>query len=488
MAARRQWRLGAFAGGAAWAGISSGISILVPFSVFVLFARALEPVDFGRFALAVVLVELVKALGVPGLYEAMLQRREGNERDQSTALGVFLLAGLLLMPVHAGLVLGLFKLTGSWPPEGQFWLMLLTALKIPVDLVLLQPQAELARRQAYARLAQRNIVANLGSAAVGLSVLALGYPLSGFLVYTLGLSAATALATIIGTRALRRPCWDPKLLAPLWREALMASGVRGGATANNQFDQFLVGALLGPVAFAHYNLGKRIETAFLNVSNTFSSTLLQPYFASTSQERRADAIRKALVLITATVGVGTASFVASADLVVASLLGAAWLPAVPAAILLTLGGQVRAITSVHTSLLSVSGRNGFLLKYFIVSTSASMVLVALAAPFGATMAATALLARILVSGIGLMITTRRDAGTSPFRLHVTHALLPFLAMLGAAMAARILVVGMPWASPDTSLERSAAAIITAGLAAGVIGLALLAWQKLPPRPVAAVQA
>ena len=52
---------------------------------------------------------------------------------------------------------------------------------------------------------------------------------------------------------------------------------------------------------------------------------------------------------------------------------------------------------------------------------------------------------------------------------------------------RILVVGMPWASPDTSMERSAAAIIAAGLAAGVIGLALLARQKLPSRPVAAVQ-
>ena len=114
-------------------------------------------------------------------------------------------------------------------------------------------------------------------------------------------------------------------------------------------------------------------------------------------------------------------------------------------------------------------------------------MVALAAPFGATMAAAALLVRILVSAIGLMIATRRDAGTSPFRLHVKHALLPFLAMLGAAMVARILVVGMPWASPDTSMERSAAAIIAAGLAAGVIGLALLARQKLPSRPVAAVQ-
>ncbi|MFL5336379.1 MAG: oligosaccharide flippase family protein [Geminicoccaceae bacterium] len=467
MASRRQWRLGAFAGGAIWAGVSGGISILLPLTVYICFARALAPVEIGHFALAVTLSEIVKIFGLAGLYEVLLQRRDEEERDQSAALGVFLLAGVLLLPVQSGLLLGVLALTDSWPSEGQLWLLLLMGLRVPIDLAMQQPQAELACRRAYARLAQRNMAANLGSAALGLGVLALGFPELGLATYTLAFSVAAALATIIGTGALRRPRWDPERLALLWREALAATGVRGAAAANSQLDQLLVGAMLGPLAFAHFNLGKRIELAFLGVSSTFSATLFQPHFAATRQGERRRATRSALVLLTATIGAGTACFVATADLVVGMLLGPAWLPAVPVTILLALSGYGRAIGSVHASLLSVSGRNALLLKCVIAGTILGVLLVTSASPFGAAVAAAAMCLRGTVTSIALAVTTRHDVGGSSVWMHLECACLPFLVMVGAAMAARGAVAGMAWASADVSLARSVLAILAAALAVGV---------------------
>ncbi|WP_165943256.1 oligosaccharide flippase family protein [Roseicella aquatilis] len=474
-------RLGAFGGGVVWAGLSGGIAIVLPFAMFLLFARLLPPAVIGHVALVVVLAEMVKMLGLPGLYEALLQRRVEDARTQGAALGLFLLLGAALVGVQSGLLLGTLSFTGSEVPAGELALLLLMGLKIPIELALLQPQAELARRQAYARLAQRNMAANLGASLIGLLVLALGYPLAGLAAYTLGFSLAAGLATVVGTGALRRPNLALRLLAPMRQQAIAASAVRGASTAGSHLDQVVVGALLGPVPFAHYNLGKRIEMAFLGVSATFAATLFQPYFAASEPGHRGAAVRKALLILTATVGLGTACFVATADLVVARLLGAPWLPAVPAAIILALGGHLRAIASLHTALLSVSGRNAIVFRALVGTTLLGVPLVALGALHGAAVAALAALLRVAVSAGLLIASTRRDIDGSTLLLHLRHAALPFLGMVAAALLGRVAVTGTGWAAADLPPLQSGLALLAAVAGAGAVAAGLLLRQRRPAR-------
>ena len=81
--------------------------------MFVAFARVLPPLVIGQFALAVALSELLKCLGVPGLYEVILHRQDPTGRDQAAAQGVFLVMGLALVPVHLLLLYSLLALTSS---------------------------------------------------------------------------------------------------------------------------------------------------------------------------------------------------------------------------------------------------------------------------------------------------------------------------------------------------------------------------------------
>lgn len=462
--------------GAAWAGLGGAVAILLPLLMFILFARSLPAAVIGQFALAVALAEVLKMLGLPGLYEAMLQRRDSPEADQRLSSLVFLAAGVLLVPAHIGLLHMLLGWTDGLPAPADAPLLWLVALRIPLDLALLQPQAELARRQAFARLAQRNITANAGAAALGLAGVLAGWPLLGLAGYTLGLSVFAALATVWGTGAWRPPRWSGAAWRGLAPEAWPATAVRGAAAVSIQVDQLALGAWLGPLAFAHYNFGKRIELAYVSLATSFSQVLFQPLFAARQGlVERGAALRQALGLVTVTAGAGAAVFIATADLVVPLLLGPGWAPAAGVAALLALSGYGRALASACAALLSVSGGNALLFRGFVGAAAIGLVMVALAAPWGAMAVAVAVVLRVLGTTLWLAWRTQPAAGGA-WRAGLGHAGLGFLAMLAAAVAARLAL-----APPGAVVQGQAAvlAVVAAGLASGVLALAML--LRLAPR-------
>ena len=464
----------AYLHGAAWAALAGGAAILLPLVVFVLFARALGPAEIGRFALAVSLAEVLKACGLPGFYEAVLHRRARPARNQASALTVFLLLGVSLLPLYAGGVLALVQGADALPP-GETLMLLLIGLRIPLDLALLQPQAELARRAAFSRLAMRGLAGNTAAAALGLGLLAAGQPMLGLGAYTLGISVGNALATVLGTRALRWPGWSQPCIAALWPEAVAASAVRGCATANNQLDQLLVGAIAGPVIFAQFNLAKRIESAFASLSSSLTSSLFQPDFARrASPAGRTAGLGHALSIVTATSGAVAAGFMICADLFVPLMLGPAWAAVAPAAAVLALSGYGRGLASVHGALLSVSGRNGLLLRRCVLMLLAGSLLVAMVAGQGALAAAGAVAAQTLFGLVLLALATRADAGGRTVPLYLFRVVLPFAGMLAAALAGRWLVLGL--ATPPGPAQ-ALAAMALAGAAAALVGLAAAA---LPP--------
>jgi nicotinate (nicotinamide) nucleotide adenylyltransferase len=146
-----------------------------------------------------------------------------------------------------------------------------------------------------------------------------------------------------------------------------------------QEGQVGLGGLLGPIAFAFYNVGKRIEMAFVSLAQSFAQALFQPLFAARRDPtERAAVLRQALGLVTVTCGAGAAVFIATADLVIALLLGQEWAPAAPVAALLAVAGHSRALAAACASLLSVSGQNLRLLRVSLASAGIGLAMVALA--------------------------------------------------------------------------------------------------------------
>lgn len=424
-----------FLAGAAWSTLGSAASVALALGMFLLFARALGPEILGRVAMAVAISELLRACGLPGLYQALLQRRDATGQDGAAALAAWVVLGLALLPVHAAVVA---LLLGTGGADG--WVLLALGLRIPMDLAALQPAAELARREAYGVLARRGLLASLGASLLGLLLLGMGQPLTALLAYTLALSAGTLLAAAIGQGALLRPRWDAARLRAMRSEALSASASQGVVLAGHQLDQVLFGSIAGSAAFALFNLGRRVEMALTVIAWTLSTALFQPAFAAQQGPAgRAPVLRRALALVTASTGLAAAVFITTADRLVPALLGEAWVAAAPAAAILAAVGHLRSLGAVPVSLLAATGRNAALLRRNAAVAATGLALVALTAPLGVTACAAAMLLRAILS-VGLMAqATRQDAAPLGWAVLLARPAAGFLAMSAAAVAARLLL-------------------------------------------------
>ncbi|NEX94077.1 oligosaccharide flippase family protein [Caulobacter sp. 17J65-9] len=321
--------------GAVWATLNAGLSVAFPLLLFVFFARVVPPAQLGVAAAALAALELIKALGPQGLYEALLQG-EARLEEQQAATGLLLAAGAAGAALFVILT---FAASGVWSElRGMRGAVALLAPKVLFDLLLLQPQAALARRAAFRPLAARVMIANLLAAIVGVGV-ALGVePFWGLIGAYLAQSVFLFLFTAAWSRAFARPVWAPAVLRPMARQAGLASAVRLAGAANNYLDQVLLALFVPASSLARFNLGKRIEATLVTAQAAFSGVLFQPAFAAGDPQQRAQVIRRGRALLTAACGLPTAVFAANAEPLITLVFGARWAPAAIPAVLLAVGG------------------------------------------------------------------------------------------------------------------------------------------------------
>lgn len=422
--------------GALWSCLNAGAGVALPFLVFIFFAHALTPAQVGLIVLGVSCAEFVKAIGLSGLYEALLQQSTDRRRYHETAIAVLLLSGLVLLGVYAGMITLLARMIDG--VATTYPALLAIGLRIPLDLATLQPQAVLAQRLSYRRMATRAIVANLGAGAVGIGLALTGRPMTGMVVYQVGQSALILLTTVIGTGALARPRLHHDCLRHMAHEATMASIVRLVAATNNYVDQIIIAAMLNSTRLAYFNLAKRVETTFITASASFSAILFQPLFANTDAAGREPVMRRGLALLTLLCGLPVTFLVIDGDRLVPLVFGARWLPAAPVVALLAIAGLLRALGSVHGALLSVSGRNRQLAIMSSVSALSGILGVVVTARYGVASCATALMLKNLAITLWMAVSTRRDVSHMA-RAYLIEVIVPLTLMLSGAAGGRLLV-------------------------------------------------
>ena len=396
----------AFARGAAWSVLNALGGVVLPFIVFIAFARWLSPAQVGVAVLATSLAEIVKAFGAPGLYEALLQQGPGAHRHHQAALAVLLILGTFLTAVFAALIAVLGRFVPSVAAAG--WLLDVIGLRILFDLATTQPQVALAQRLSFGRMASRSIVANVGSGLLGGLVALCGRPFEGLIVYLTAQSVLVFATTAIGTGVLVRPRLWLDCIADMRREAFAASVVRLVAAANNYLDQIVVAGMIGSARLAFFNLGKRVETTFITAAASFSTILFQPLFSLQATAARASGLRNGLAMLTVICGAPAAFMVTNAPGVIHVVFGDRWAEAAPVAAILACSGFARALGSVHGALLSVSRRNHRLMWVTSVSATSGIGLVVVLAPFGVAAVATGLALKNAAMVAWMAVLTRRD--------------------------------------------------------------------------------
>jgi teichuronic acid exporter len=454
----------AFARGAAWSILNAAGGVVLPFIVFIAFARWLAPAQVGVAVLATSVAEIVKAFGAPGLYEALLQQGPGVEgsgahRHHQTALALLLILGTALTGVFAVLMTVLGHFLPSVADAGP--LLDIVGLRILFDLATTQPQAALAQRLSFGRMASRSIVANVGAGLLGALIGLCGFPFQGLIAYLTAQSALIFATTAIGTGALVAPRIFADCIGDMRREAFAASIVRLVAAANNYLDQIVVAGMIGSARLAFFNLGKRVETTFITAAASFSTILFQPLFSLQATDARAAGLGNGLAMLTVICGAPAAFMVTNSAGVIHVVFGARWAEAAPVAAILAVSGLARALGSVHGALLSVSKRNHQLMWVTSVSAISGIALVAALAPFGVSAVAAGLALKNAAMVAWMAVLTRRDFPRS-LTAYGLVVFLPFAAMLAAGYGATALLAGAH-TPPLAALALAAAAVPLAGV-------------------------
>jgi teichuronic acid exporter len=460
-----------YSSGAFWSMLNAAARVCLPLAIFVYFARVLSPAEIGAVALALACSEFVKTLGLPGVYEVLLQQKGDADRRHETAFAVLTGAGLILFCVY----FAVFTLIGNVVDGVALHpaLVGVIGLRIVFDLAILQPQARLAQRLVYRRFAMRAVYGHVAAGAAGIAVAdLLDHPMAGFVAYQAGQSATMFLLTVLGTGALATPRFHRDAARSMARETGMSSALYVLRAATDYLDQVAVAAMFGGSRMAFFNLAKRGEGAFLTVASSFASVLFQPLFARHgAEDQRREAVRRGLAVLTLACGLPAAVFATNSEAVVVAVFGPAWAEAAPVAAALAVGGVARALAYVHGALLSVTGRNGPLLVWSAVSAATGIILVLATAPFGLVLCAWALVAKSVLALIWLAALTRSDA-PNPGRVYALEVIAPFGLMLAGAAAGHWIALAALTRAPS-ALEEVLALALSGGMGAAC-GLAYFA--------------
>jgi O-antigen/teichoic acid export membrane protein len=450
--------------GIVWSGASACVAVMMPVGIFVFFARTASPDMIGAVALAASCIEILKTVAMPGLYEAVLQQTDDEQRCHETASFVLLMsAGALLFVYLIGLAAFSIFIASVMSHCVAFAVL---GSRVLLDLAALQPQARLAQRLAFRRLAIRTIVSISLGGAIGVTLALLVDPFAGLIAYQVSQSMVFLMVTVIGTGAATRPRLHRDCFHRMRREATLATCVRLLAASANNLDQIIVAALIGSVPLAFYNLGKRLELTFVTVAGSFSAILFQPRFAQGRADRHGSDLRQGVAMLTIVLGLPAAAFIANSSFLVATVFGEQWKGAAAVAAVMAAGGFIRAIGYVPGALMSVSIRNRELLVISLISVVTGAVLVVVTTPFGILCSAMALLIRHLAS-LAWMVAILRHEIMRPVRAYFTALVTPFVLMLTAALAAREVIGDAATGDDIVQQFFMLAGSVAGGAAAGV---------------------
>jgi len=342
--------------------------------------RRLSIADFGSFAIASSMMLLARNLFYVGPYEFYLKSsNEAADRRRCLTANVALALG-------SSAVLLLFALA-SRPLFGTDAVALLLVAMTPALFIAAWTsiyEAEMLRAQ---RVTLYYVITVLGEVVA--AVAAIGWLLTGI--------GPVALVAQIYGRLLTLALCYPLVLGLRWRfstelaavgEVLRWSWSRFGATTLNFLSNYgadlVLGAVMSPAATGIYRAGNRIVSAIVDL-------FVQPLFKMAQANVSARAARNLpangewLIMSKggATIAWATlAALAVTAPTFVPWLLGEHWLPAVPVVQLFCLFKAPSLLDATTTSLLVARNEQRYTFRVQALVCVASVVAVAVLAPFG----------------------------------------------------------------------------------------------------------
>ena len=364
-----------------WSFLDSFGIYLVKFGFSIVIARTLAPEDYGLMGMIVIFISLGQMLMQSGFSMALIQKKESDQADHSTAFWFNFLTALVVYIIlffSAGMIAEFF---------GKPILVNITrvaAAGIVINSLCSVQVALLTKSLDFRKLTWINLISSLISGTTGVTLALAGYnvwalvfqTLAGNVIYMAGLWITSG--------------WKPSMEFNLqsfrslfnFGYKILLQGLTDVIFTKAYFP--LIGKLFSASQLGYYTNANRFYELFIRQTSNSVTRVIFPAFSSVQDQRERfnKNYTRSFNLLAAIM------FPASLILIVASrpfislALTEKWLPAVPFMQLFFLEGFVFPLLMFNQNIILSIGRSGLSLKIDIIKKSLILISIAVLFRFG----------------------------------------------------------------------------------------------------------
>lgn len=342
-----------------WSLIDQVVQQLIRLGIVVLLTRFTSPDAYGLIGMAFLFTGLATFIGDLGLGTAVVQRRDLRREHVDTAWTASLLAGTALFALTVALAR---PAADFFDQPGLALVLAIVALNFPLRGPMGVVRDRLRRDLTFRSIALVNIVAVSISGIVSVALAVGGLGVWALVCYSVLESALIALG--MSWALVRSGHHHPRLR--LRRDAFSDIGSFGAAVMGAKLltyiqmnaDNLLVGKFLGSAALGYYGLAYRLMLYPIQRVGDVASNVTLPVFSRlvSRPAQLTRAFRSSTAAICFVSFPFAAATVTSAPILVPTVLGQQWAPAVLCLQILTLNAPRLALVRLTGSLFQAIGR------------------------------------------------------------------------------------------------------------------------------------
>lgn len=322
------------------------IAQLVSFAVTVVLARLIAPEAYGTIEIVVVFIALANATITGGLGNALIQKKDSDDRDFSSICYVNITLGVVLYLIVFFLAP---HIEAFYSFESLAAVLRVMALKLPLAGLNSVQHAYVSKHLIFKKFFFATLIGTVVSAFVGIKMAYMGYGVWALVAQYLTNSAidTVVLWLTIGWHPKRMFSWESvRNLVPYGGRILIASVVD---ELYQNIRSLLIGKFFGSADLAYYNKGKQFPNI---VVNNINASVIKVLFPSLSKHQDDTAhfksmLRKAMRFSAFVLFPIMVLVAALGKPIVLLLLTEKWLPCVPYIAVFCIGLMFRPVNSCN---------------------------------------------------------------------------------------------------------------------------------------------
>lgn len=337
----------------------------VTFIVSIVLARILAPEEYGAISLVLVFINLANVFVTNGFGEALIQKKDADERDFSTIFWCTFVFSWVLYAV----------LFFSAPIIGEFYkntelvvVLRVLSLKIPLASINTIQHAYVSKRMEFKKFFFSTLGGTIASGVVGIVMAFLGFGVWALVAQYLVNSTIDTLVLFSTVRWRPHFEFNSSSATKLMQYAWKATGAAFINELYTQVRALIIGKVYSSADLAYYNRGNQFPQLFItNIVNSINKVFF-PVMSTLQDdiEELKSLAKKSLKVSALVIFPLMTGLIGVAKPLVILLLTEKWLPCVPFLQILCLYYMVQPMQSINWQLMKALGRSDLCLKLEIV--------------------------------------------------------------------------------------------------------------------------